>query len=224
MTRGRLVVVTGTGTGIGKTHFCVALLRALGTHFERVTGTKPVETGLADPLLSDGARLAAASSFHVQHSGYFYADPVSPHLAARRAGDVIDLGRLSEIVSKVRMQTSFALVELAGGLFSPLTDTALNADWVALLEPDATLLVAPDRLGVLHEVLSTTRAAQSMSVAVAATVLSAPPQAMQDASTGLNISELQGFLSMPVYALPRLTTDALARDRSVVSIAESLAR
>jgi dethiobiotin synthetase len=224
MTRGRLVVVTGTGTGIGKTHFCVALLRALATHFDRVTGTKPVETGVADPRLSDAARLATASSFHVQHSGYFYADPVSPHLAARRSGDVIDLGRLSEIVSKVRMQTSFALVELAGGLFSPLTDTALNADWVALLEPDATLLVAPDRLGVLHEVLSTTRAAQSMSVAIAATVLSEPPQATQDASTGLNSLELHGFLSMPVYALPRLTADALARDPSVMSIAASLAR
>jgi dethiobiotin synthetase len=222
MTRGRLVVVTGTGTGIGKTHFCVALLGALKTHFDRVTGIKPVETGLGEPHLSDGARLAMASSFHVQHSGYFYADPASPHLAARRSGDVIDLGRLSEIVSQVRMQTSFALVELAGGLFSPLTDTALNADWVGLLEPDATLLVAPDRLGVLHEVLSTTRAAKSMSLAIATVVLSAP--ASEDASTGLNRLELQMFLPIPVCALARLPADALARHPSVLSVAASLAR
>src|SRR5258708_34631412 len=86
MVDGRLVVVSGTGTGIGKTHFCEAILCAMAGTRRVVSGLKPAETGVAELDLSDADRLARASSFHVQHSAYKFGAPLSPHLAAREPG------------------------------------------------------------------------------------------------------------------------------------------
>ena len=65
---GRLIVVSGTGTGIGKTYLCEALLTALRASGRQVVGIKPVETGLNEPGPSDALRLDRASSFHVKQS------------------------------------------------------------------------------------------------------------------------------------------------------------
>src|SRR5271154_1346729 len=220
---GRLAIVTGTGTGIGKTHVSVALLLALRSYFERVTGVKPVETGLNEAHLSDSAQLERASSFHVQHSGYLFAEGVSPHLAAREAGERIDVRLVTDLVANIRRQSDFTLVELAGGLFTPLSDFALNADLVAALEPDATLLITSDRLGVLHEVIAASRAAQAMNLPIDAVVLVAPER--DDASTGRNVLELRRFVRAPfLVSVPRRSTEALATDSTIRSIAEYLSR
>src|SRR6185312_668115 len=155
MHAGRLIVVSGTGTGIGKTHFCEALVIALGRLFPRVAGIKPIETGMGEATISDASRLERASSFHVKQFGYVFADPVSPHLAAREAGTPIRLDVLVPLIQAAQTECDVLLVELAGGFFSPLSDELVNADLARALSPDATLLVAPDRLGVLHELIAT---------------------------------------------------------------------
>ena len=177
-----LIVVTGTGTGIGKTHLACALLRAWGRR-SKVCGVKPVESGVAGILGDDAIRLAAASTFHVTHPPpYTFPDPISPHLAARRVGAEVRPDVIARYVAEVREAAEGTLVELAGGLFSPVTDRALNADIARMLQPTATLLVAPDRLGVLHDLGATTRAAEREGVRLAGVALVAPE--LPDASTG----------------------------------------
>jgi dethiobiotin synthetase len=206
---GRLIVVTGTGTGIGKTHFCEALLRALGTSGGRIAGVKPVETGLGEGGLSDAARLDSASTFHVKHSGRRFAEPVSPHIAAREAGRPIVVGQVAAELAALRNEVDVLLVELAGGLFTPLSDASVNAHLARALEPDWLVLIAPDRLGVLHEVLSTTLAARGLSVAVSGAVLMAPER--PDSSTGRNAPELTRLAAVPwAMALPRASQEELA--------------
>ena len=216
---GRLIVVTGTGTEIGKTHFSEALLLALGALSPRVAGVKPVESGVGDPEATDAARLARASSFHVKHSGHAFADPVSPHLAARSAGQTIDVARLVHELGAARGQTDVLLVELPGGLFSPLSDVARNADLARDLGATAVLLVAPDRLGVLHDVLAARRAATTVPLVVDRVVLMAP--AVADASTGRNADELRRLLPdvAVVGALPRASAADLAQHASVRELA-----
>jgi dethiobiotin synthetase len=217
--KGRLVAVTGTGTSIGKTHCAEALLLALRGMLPRVAGIKPIETGLADGGLSDADRLRQASSFHVKHAGYQFAQPVSPHLAAREAGQAIDLGVVRTFVEHVRAESDVTLVELAGGLFSPLSESTLNVDLVRALRPDFTLLVAPDRLGVLHDVLATTCAAQSLGATFAALVVVAP--ATPDGSTGRNAAELLHFIhNIAILELRRASVAELARDPAVVALAK----
>src|ERR1019366_8468340 len=164
MTAGRLLIVAGTGTGIGKTDFSEALLIALSALYPRVAGVKPIETGMGEATVSDASRLERVSSFHVKHFGYVFAEPVSPHLAARESDTPIRLDVLVPLIQAAQAKADVLLVELPGGLFTPLSDTEVNADLVRALMPDITLLIAPDRLGVLHEVLSTHRAASTAAV------------------------------------------------------------
>lgn len=210
------MVVTGVGTGLGKTHLAEALVRRWGRN-ARVAGFKPVETGVGEDVCAtdDGGRLEAASTFHVKHSelGVRLRTPVSPHLAAEREGRVLDVAVLTATVERLRQACDGVVVELAGGLFSPFTGALLNADVLAHLEPSKTLLVAVDRLGVLHDVLATSRAAhRPLEV-----VLIDPVE--RDASTGTNAAELRRFCAHVVWGpLPRASSLALADDATVASL------
>jgi dethiobiotin synthetase len=212
---GKLVVVTGTGTEIGKTRVAEALLLALGRRGSRAAGIKPVESGVEGPD-TDAERLRKASSFHVKHSGVRLAEPLSPHLAARHEGTQVDLEALTRDARTCLADVDVLLVELPGGLFTPVTDHALNADFAARLAPDALLLVAPDRLGVLHDTIATVRAAAAASLTIDAIVLVAPERA--DASTGTNASELARFIPTRIAGtVPRAALSTLA-DHPVVSL------
>jgi dethiobiotin synthetase len=215
-----LIVVTGTGTNVGKTHVATALLRAWGTT-RAVLGYKPVETGAGSSSMGEDARsLAGASTFHVKRPAFAYvlAPPISPHLAARHAGVVLDLAKLERQVSELRAEAAGVVVELAGGLFTPLTREAVNLDLARALDATALLLVAPDRIGVLHDVGATLRAARASALHLHGVVLSAP--AVPDASTGTNTSEIHDINGISVLAtFPRSSVDeerTLAAARSVL--------
>ncbi len=197
-----LVVVAGTGTGIGKTHVAAALVRAWAPR-GRIAGLKPIESGGR----ADIELLGRMSTFHVQRlqPPYMLARPVSPHLAARGEGRRIDAATVVRWVESVRRESDGVVVELAGGFFSPLAPGLLNADLAAALRPDAVVLVAPDRLGVLHDVGAVTRAVPGVFSGI---VLSAPETA--DASTGTNAAELALVTDVPVLAsFPRAPIEAL---------------
>ncbi len=223
MNAGRLLVVSGTGTSIGKTHFCEALLLVLAQKYRRVAGVKPIETGMGEATVSDAARLERVSSFHVKHFGYVFAEPLSPHLAAREIETPIRLDVLVPLIQAARVDADVLLVELPGGLFTPLSDTEVNADLARALNPDATFLVAPDRLGVLHEVLATHRAASTAAVDLDGIVLVVPER--PDASTGLNAAELGRVLEVPVVAVVgRGTPEELAAQEELRSLGQRLWR
>ncbi len=223
MSAGRLLVVTGTGTGIGKTHFSEALLLALAEFCPKVAGLKPIETGMGEATISDAARLERASSFHVKHFGYVFAEALSPHLAARDADTPIRFDVLIPLVRAAQATVDALLIELPGGLFTPLSDSSVNADFVRALAPDATLLVAQDRLGVLHEVVSTRRAATTVDVTIDGVVLVVPQQT--DLSTGLNGAEIERILDVPVVArLDRGSPRELASQADLRTLAERLSR
>ncbi len=220
---GKMLIVTGTGTGIGKTHVAEALLLALRDKDRRAAGIKPIESG-GDGPDSDALRLRRASSFHVKHSGLRLKEPISPHLAARREGVAVDVHRLAREARLCLDDVDVLVVELAGGLFTPLTYEALNVDFAARLGGDALLLVAPDRLGALHDTLATVRAAEAVGVAVDTIVLVTPEQS--DASTATNGAELVRLLPERRIAgtLPRAAPAVLADHPVVARITARLLR
>ena len=101
---------------------------------------------------------------------------------------MIDLQATIDWVRRASEGADGVLVELPGGLFSPLGPTSTNADLAVALPPDAVFLVAPDRLGVLHDVGATVRAAHAERIAIRALVLVAT--ATLDASSTTNAAEL----------------------------------
>jgi dethiobiotin synthetase len=209
-----LLLVSGTGTGIGKTHVSEALLHHWGAS-TRVYGFKPVETGVTGDEGEDEKRLRLASSrpreAHDPRTRRF-VPPISPHLAARHAGVTLAIDDLVEPVKRLRADSSGLLVELAGGLFSPLAPGVMNAHLAKALLADGAatlLLIAPDRLGVLHDVAASTYAAAALGLTVGGIVLVAPPT--PDDSTGTNAAELPTVTPVPVLAtLPRAAPRSLA--------------
>jgi dethiobiotin synthetase len=205
-----------------------------------VAALKPIETGV--PLLvssakgdpratirsadaavvaqrSDGEVLASVSTIVPAPPPFAYADPVSPHLAARRSRHPIDLHHVVDYVAQAENAvtshvTSFVLIESAGGCFSPLGLGTTNADFAFALEPAIWLLVAPDALGVLHDVSATLGVLAARRRLPDHVVLCAARE--PDASTGTNAAELEELGIVTVSAtLGRGDTqalDALARN------------
>ena len=217
------VVIAGTGTGVGKTHVSCALLRRLRARGARVIGLKPIETGLDSGLVTDQSRLLRAASsagdpgsafhvkqapaggrpdepFHVQPSPYGFGPAIAPHLAAWGAGQRIDIGLVrSWVIKAQQLNECAAIIETAGGLFTPLAPGTTNLDLAFALEPVLVLLVAPDRLGVLHEITATLGLATARGRPVDAVTLSAPTN--PDGSTGRNSTEIQKLGLGPIKAV-----------------------
>lgn len=201
-------VVLGTGTGVGKTFVSRALIRALGAMNEPVAGLKPIETGLTPGVAGDATALADLA-FHVKlpspHPLYGFADPVTPSRAARARDVAIDLGRIvawAGAAVATAGRRPHLVIETAGGVFSPLSDQQTNFDLSIALEPATWILVAPNRLGVLHDVTSALHAMTALGRRPDWIILSAPET--PDTSTPSNREELSRLQSMPpVIALPR---------------------
>lgn len=192
-----IVAIVGTGTNVGKTHVGQALL-CQGR--DEIVGWKPIETGAGDTkeLLRAGPTLVPL---------YAFREPISPHLAARREKVVIDRGSIVDSARSYASEAELLLIETAGGLFSPLGTGATNVDLIRGLAPERVLLVAPDRLGVLHDVGATVTAARSLGIVIDVLVLSAPEQ--PDFSTGSNRDELANTVGVAVAAVfPRAPFDA----------------
>ncbi len=200
------IVLVGTGTGIGKTHLGVLLVQAFASSGLGVAGLKPVESGVGTAL-TDADLLSGASTVRANDPPpYRLAAPLSPHLAAPLEGTMVLLTPILTWVDSV--EAPVLVVETAGALLSPLSPGVTNLDLTAALEPDVIVLVAPDRLGVLHDVTAALFALHHLEPRLPepVVVLMAPAEA--DASTGTNAEELLTLgIARRVVTFPRAPVD-----------------
>ena len=160
----RHLFVTGTDTGIGKTHASVALLHALRARGLRACGMKPVASGSAATPLGlrndDALALIAASDpapAYADCNPYAFALPIAPHVAAREAHCEIALGPIRCGFDTLARAGDRVVVEGVGGWMAPLSDTLMQADLVRALDLDVVLVVGL-RLGCLNHALLSERA------------------------------------------------------------------
>lgn len=214
------IVVLGTGTEIGKTHASIALTSALASMGLSVVALKPVETGVPvkpTDASTDFGSLAAFSSYPARLPPYAFPEPVSPHLAARRANITIECNRIVEWVNAHAAR--YVLVETAGAVLSPLSKTETNLDLARALKPDLVLLVASDRLGVLHDVASTLHVYRTLAPQMPEPLILLQPPAVVDSSTGTNAEEIVWLGTTPrVFMFPR----AKPTDPAVQDVARSI--
>jgi dethiobiotin synthetase len=97
----RGIFVTGTDTGVGKTVIACALVQALRQCGWRVAVMKPVASGARrtpEGLRNDDAlaliAAAASSAPYGDVNPYCFEPPVSPHIAAKEAGNPIDVSTI----------------------------------------------------------------------------------------------------------------------------------
>jgi len=149
----RLVVVTGTGTGVGKTWVMLQVTRRLRAGGLKVAARKPAQSFSPGDAATDASLLGAATGQDpevVCPAHRWYPVPLAPPMAAdslRRpaiyTGDLID-----EL--DWPLGTDVGLVEGAGGLCSPIAHDGDTL--VRRLRPDLVLLVADPGLGVVSQV------------------------------------------------------------------------
>lgn len=194
----RRVVVTGTGTEIGKTVVACGLARALSDRGLEVRAVKPVESGTAETERDreDGVLLArAARQDEPDEALVRLRAPLAPPVAADREGAELSMDRWVDRIEAIEAigGADLTLVEGAGGVLSPLTWDATARELAAALDAPA-LVVAPDRLGCLTHTLTALEALRAGGVEPLGVVYSAPAEG--DASTGSNPETLARFSQM----------------------------
>ncbi|HEX9298290.1 MAG TPA: dethiobiotin synthase, partial [Polyangiaceae bacterium] len=109
------------------------------------------------------------------------------------------------------------------GLFTPLSEETTNLDLAIALRPCELLLVAPDRLGVLHDLTATLGLAAARGYRVSHVVLSSP--AVPDLSTGFNAAELTRLgVARPLAVYPRADEHDAATLASATATFEAIER
>ncbi|HWC62714.1 MAG TPA: dethiobiotin synthase [Rhizomicrobium sp.] len=147
----RRFIVSGTGTGVGKTIFAAALTQALkGVYW------KPVQSGLAGE--TDSETVARLSGRPVLPEAYRLKLPAAPHKSAAAEGITIEIARLALPATDAPL-----IVEGAGGLMVPLTGEILFIDlfkqWDAPL-----ILCAHTSLGIINQALLSLEAIRTRNI------------------------------------------------------------
>lgn len=166
----RLVVVLGTGTGVGKTWTSAAALRRLRHAGVSVAARKPAQSFAPCDDETDADVLAAASgetAGDVCPPHRSYAMAMAPPMAAAFLG--MPPPSLAELVAELSWPSpavDVGLVETAGGPRSPLASDADSAGLAFALEPDLAVLVAPAGLGAINSVRLSAAALDGLPLAV----------------------------------------------------------
>jgi dethiobiotin synthetase len=164
-----ILVVTGTGTGVGKTIATAALACCAAD----VAVCKPVQTGDDDDL-GEVARLSGVTELV---SVARYPEPLAPVAAAAAVGRSLPSAR--EIVAAVRANDRpgrLTLVEGAGGLLVELAESGVTLRDLAVELDAPVLVVCAAGLGTLNHTALTLEALEHAGVSCAGLVIGSWPR------------------------------------------------
>ncbi len=161
--------ITGTDTGVGKTLVSALLCAALDAYY-----WKPIQTGTREGTdRRTVERLGELPRAKLLPETYRFSPPVSPHLAAKKAGVTIELSRIQmpDIGAKENL-----IVEGAGGALVPINETQLMTDLMRHLGLPV-LLVARTALGTINHTLLSLAALRSAGLNVRGVIIVGKPNA-----------------------------------------------
>jgi dethiobiotin synthetase len=193
----RVIVVTGTDTGVGKT-IVSAALAALEPGSVYV---KPAQTGDDDDAATV-ARLAGVET----HTLARYPEPLAPATAARRAGLApVTPHDVAEFVDG--LQAPLVIVEGAGGLLVHFDDEGGTLADVAALLDAPVLVVARAGLGTLNHTALTLEAINARGLTCAGVVIGSWP-GEPDLAARCNLEDLGPILGRIPEGAGNLTREA----------------
>lgn len=155
--------ITGTDTGVGKTVASALLCAALDAIY-----WKPIQTGTREGTdRRTVIRLAGLLRSRTVPETYRFAPPVSPHLAAQRAGVRIELRKIQ--MPALGTQDNL-IVEGAGGVLVPINETQLMIELMRHVKLPV-LLVARTTLGTINHTLLSLTVLRAASLEVGGVIL-----------------------------------------------------
>lgn len=148
-----VILVTGSDTGIGKTHVTAAIARLAAKAGKSVRIVKAVETGRGadEPGDAERARTLAEAEGITTTTLRLFTRPLAPLAAARLDGKVL---RLPDVVAALEElpPADVRIIEGAGGIAVPVDLD--GSDWATFarkIAADRVVLVVPDRLGAINQ-------------------------------------------------------------------------
>jgi dethiobiotin synthase len=216
----RGIFVAGTGTDVGKTVITAGLLRWLRkTCAEPASAMvmKPVQTGcefdqdrLRAPDLDFVLRAADVELDEqtLSHAApYCFQPACSPHLAARMAGQRIEIEKILASAAWLAQRYRRLVVEGAGGLLVPINEKQMML-CIAWQMRMPVLLVGQSGLGTINHTLLSLEALRRCGCKVVGVVLNdtQPVDEAQDYIHDENVRAIEHYGELPVRRIPHLRT------------------
>jgi dethiobiotin synthetase len=220
----RIIFVTGTDTGVGKTLLTASLLYHLRQSGVKALAMKPFcSGGTADVDLIQAIQGGDPPRDEV--NPFYFPEPLAPLVAARKQRQRIRLSQVLRVIRRMEHQCERLIIEGSGGLLVPLGEGFTVADVIANLECDV-VVVGKNKLGTINHTLLTVEALRARNVTRLKVVLMG--QRSADCSARSNATILgETLANIEVYSLPYLGAGAAtgrAVKRNVRKIKKTLAR
>jgi dethiobiotin synthetase len=169
-----VLVVSGTGTDVGKTVTTAAVAALAASSGLRVAVVKPVQTGEPPGPSGDLEAIRHLSGVTDTHELARFGDPLSPEAAARAAGlPPLDLAVAAVFVKQ--LDADLILVEGAGGLLVRYDAAGTTIADLAVMLGAPVLVVTTSGLGTLNHTALTLEALVRRRLRSAGVVIGAWP-------------------------------------------------
>ncbi|WP_199438960.1 dethiobiotin synthase [Umezawaea beigongshangensis] len=215
-----VLVITGTGTEVGKTVVTAALAAVAAARGSRVAVLKPAQTGLLPGEPGDVDEVVRLAGDVTARELVRYPDPLAPATAARRAGlPVLSPAQIAAEVVLLDETHDLVLVEGAGGLLVRFDDAGSTIADVAWAVNAPVLIVAQAGLGTLNATALTAEAVLRRGLETVGVVVGSWPE-HPDLAARCNLADLPeaagapllGVLPSGAGTLPSADFAAVARE------------
>ncbi|MFI1561497.1 dethiobiotin synthase [Streptomyces sp. NPDC020490] len=198
-----VLVITGTGTEVGKTVTTAAVAAAALAAGRSVAVVKPAQTGVRPDERGDADEVARLAGAVTTAELARYPEPLAPATAARRAGlATVSPHQVAEAAQKLAAGHDLVLVEGAGGLLVRFDETGGTLADAAALLGAPVLVVAPAGLGTLNATELTARELRCRQLELLGVVIGSWPAA-PDLAMRCNVTDLPEVAGAPLLgALP----------------------
>ncbi|MFD8796822.1 dethiobiotin synthase [Streptomyces vinaceus] len=197
-----VLMVSGTGTEIGKTVVTAAVAAAAVAAGRSVAVLKPAQTGMEPGAAGDAAevvRLAGPSVTAVELARY--PEPLAPDTAARRAGlPTLSPAQIADAARELSRSHDLVLVEGAGGLLVRFDEAGHTLADAARLLHAPVLVVTPPALGTLNSTTLTAEALRARGLSSPGVVIGSWP-AEPDLACRCNLADLPSSSGLPLLGV-----------------------
>ncbi|GAA3800473.1 dethiobiotin synthase [Streptomyces phyllanthi] len=193
-----VLVITGTGTEVGKTVTTAAVAAVAIAAGRSVAVLKPAQTGVRPDERGDADEVARLAGAVTACELARYPEPLAPATAARRSGlPPVRPEEVAQAAAKLAADHDLVLVEGAGGLLVRFDETGGTLADAARLLDAPVLVVASAGLGTLNTTELTSRELRRRGLGLTGVVIGSWP-GEPDLASRCNLADLPVAAGAPL--------------------------
>lgn len=199
--------ITATDTEVGKTVVGGAIADWFRRRRFRVGVCKPMASGCIhtrEGLVSEDAEFLAHQADAPGPLDLIcpqrFAEPLTPAIAAERAGQKIDWVTIQAALKRIELESDVMIVEGVGGLFAPVDAKLTVLDMMRWLKLSAVVVARPG-LGTINHTLLTVSSLRAAGITVAGVVINRYPPDGASIAEETNPRAIERWGKVPVLTI-----------------------